>query len=290
MRHGGGGIGQYFLGLVDLRALRCFQPGNLIQRQVGEQAHEAPDIGVLRVAPELPVIIGRERVGIEPHRALCGLAHLAAVRRGDERGGKAENLGAIDPAGEFDAIDDIAPLVGPAHLQATGGAARQFQKIVGLQDHIIEFEEAERLFAVEPQLDRIEAEHPVDREMLADVTQERDIFELVEPVGIVDHHRVGRAIAEGQEAFEHALDARDILRDLFVGQQRAGFVAQRRIADLAGAATHQDDRLVPGLLHPPQHHDLHQAADVQRRRGGIETDIARHHLARGHGVEAGRVG
>ncbi len=40
-----------------------------------------------------------------------------------------------------------------------------------------------------------------------------------------------------------------------------------------------------GLLHPAQHHDLDEAADMQRRRGRIEADITRHHLTQGDGVE-----
>jgi hypothetical protein len=36
--------------------------------------------------------------------------------------------------------------------------------------------------------------------------------------------------------------------------------------------------LCPACCKPAQHHDLHQAADMQRRRGGIEADIAGHDL------------
>ena len=39
-----------------------------------------------------------------------------------------------------------------------------------------------------------------------------------------------------------------------------------------------DDRLVPGLLQPAQHHDLDQIADVKARRGRVEADIAGHDL------------
>src|SRR3546814_19326495 len=72
------------------------------------------------------------------------------------------------------------------------------------------FEERQRLLAIEPQLDRIEAQHPVDREMLADRAQEGDVFERVEPLGIVEHHRIRWPVAEGQEPFEDALDRGDI--------------------------------------------------------------------------------
>ena len=75
-----------------------------------------------------------------------------------------------------------------------------------------------------------------------------------------------------------------------LGEQLARLVLEAGIADLAGAAAHQHDRLVAGLLEPAQQHDLHQAADVQRRRGRIEADIAGHDLPRSKRVERGRVG
>src|SRR3546814_18007148 len=67
-----------------------------------------------------------------------------------------------------------------------------FDEVVGLQDHVVEFEEAERLLALQPQLHGVEAEHAVDREMPAVVAQEVDILQLVEPVGLIGH-QIGRA-------------------------------------------------------------------------------------------------
>ena len=61
-------------------------------------------------------------------------------------------------------------------------------------------------------------------------------------------------------------------------EQLAALVLAGRIADLGGAAAHQHDRLVPGLLEPAQHHDLDEAADMERRRGRVEADIAGHDL------------
>jgi hypothetical protein len=40
------------------------------------------------------------------------------------------------------------------------------------------------------------------------------------------------------------------------------------------------------LLESPQKHDLHQAADVERRGGRIEADIAGHHLPLRQGIQA----
>ena len=54
----------------------------------------------------------------------------------------------------------------------------QLAKIVSLEDHVVELEESQRLLALEPQLDRIERQHPVDREMRTYLAQQLDIAEL----------------------------------------------------------------------------------------------------------------
>src|SRR3546814_17544270 len=100
--------------------------------------------------------------------------------------------------------------------------------------------------------------------MLADRAQAVDVFERVGPWAIVEHLRIRWPVAEGQEPFEDALDRGDIGLDAVLREQLAGLVLEARVADLAGAAAHQDDRLVPCLLAPAQQHDLDEAADVER--------------------------
>ena len=87
----GGGVGavgeggrfgcEDFLGLVDVGTAQRFQPSDFGQRQVGEQAQEAADVGVLGVAPELPVIVGREAVGGEPDGAVRRFCPSSRRRR-----------------------------------------------------------------------------------------------------------------------------------------------------------------------------------------------------------------
>ena len=88
----------------------------------------------------------------------------------------------------------------------------QLDEVVGLQDHVVEFEERQFLLAVEPQLHRIEDEHAVDREVPADVAQEVDVVERVEPVGIVGHDGVAGPVAEFQEFREDRADAGEVAR------------------------------------------------------------------------------
>ena len=60
--------------------------------------------------------------------------------------------------------------------------------------------------------------------MAAVIAQEIDIAELVEPIGVVDHHRVVGAVAEAQELAKHRLDAGDVGADLGIAQELASLV------------------------------------------------------------------
>ncbi len=153
-------------------------------------------------------------------------------------------------------------------------AAAQFQEIVGLQDHVVEFEEAQRLLPLQAQLHRFVSQHPVDGKMPAVITQERDVIEIIQPVGVVDHDGVGRAIAKGQKLGEHVLDPRHVGGDVVIAEKLAGFVLARRVADFGGAAAHQHDGFVPGLLKQPEQHNRHQRSGMQARRGAIEPNVS----------------
>ena len=102
-----------------------------------------------------------------------------------------------------------------------------------------------RLVALEPKPDAVLGQHPVDREMAPDIAQQRDVAQLVEPVGIVDHDGVARAVAEVEEFREDRADACHVAGDLGIVEQRPRLVLAGRIADPRRAAAHQHDRLVP---------------------------------------------
>ncbi len=189
------------------------------------------------------------------------------------------------PAAEIDAVDDIAPLIRAAHLQDAIVAFAKLNKVIGLQHHVVEFEERELLLAIEPQLYRVEGKHPVDREMSPDVAQEIDIIKLVKPVGIVAHDGIAAGAFEFQEVRKNRADTFEIFVDRLVGENAAAFVLARWIADSRCAATHQRNRPVSGLLQPVQHHDWEQRANVQRGRCAIESDIGGNRASFGTRVE-----
>jgi hypothetical protein len=139
------------LGLVDLRRRQRAQPVAFVQRQLGVELEEPADIGIGRVAPELPELVGLTacRRSATPRREAVLPIFLpsAVVSSGEVR----PNISRPRPAGQVDAVDDVAPLVRAAHLQQAAIAAVQLEEVVGLQDHVVEFEEAESdLLAVEP--------------------------------------------------------------------------------------------------------------------------------------------
>ncbi len=290
MQQSCGLVGKGLLGVVDLGALEAFQPADLVQRQVREQLQEAADVGVLGVAPELPIFVRAEAIGVEPDGALDGLAHLDARRRCHQRRGDAEGLARLHAADQFDAVDDVAPLLRSAELQGAAVAAVQFQEVGRLHQHVVELEEGQRLFVGQPGLDELEGHHAIDGEVHAVVAQELDVAQLLQPLGVVGHDRVGGPVAEPQERVKGPFDAGDVGVDHLVGEQRARLVLVGGIADLGGAPAHQHDRPVAGLLQPAQGHDLHQTAHVQTRGGGVKADVGRDRTGQGGLVQSLQVG
>ena len=289
VQQGGGLAGQQLLGLVDLGALQRAQPLDLVQRQFGEQLQEAHHVGVLGVAPELPVIVGAAQVGVEPDRPVDGLAHLHPRGGGHQRRGQAERLRPVHPPDQVDAVDDIAPLLGAAELQGAAVAPVQLDEVGCLHQHVVELEESQRLLGLQPAADELQGDHLVDGEVHAVLAQEVDVAQPVQPLGVVAHHRVGGVATEAQERLEGPADAGDVGGDHRVGEHGTLGGLVGRVADLGGAAAHQHDRPVAGLLQPAQGHDLHQAADVQRGRGGVEADVGGDRAFQRGGVQAGDV-
>src|SRR5438105_14846700 len=98
--------------------------------------------------------------------------------------------------------------------------------------------------------------------MAADRTQKIDVVERVEPVRVIGHYRVARSVAEREKSCEDRADAAKISFDHLFGQQLAGLFLSRRVANPRGATAHERDWAMSGLLHPGEHHDLHEAADM----------------------------
>ena len=167
---------------------------------------------------------------------------------------------------------------------------RQFQKVIGLEDHVVEFEEAQILLPFQPQFHRIETEHAVDREMTAEFAQKIDIVKAQQPIGIVHHNSVRGAVAESEEMFKDHAHAFHVACDLCVVQQLPRFLPARRVADPGRAAAHENDGLVAVALKKAQPHDRHQRPHVKAVGGTVEAAIGGDGVFAQGGVEARFVG
>ena len=134
----------------------------------------------------------------------------------------------------------------------------KLKKVIGLEERVIELQESVGLLVLQTAGNGVLFHHRVDGEELSDVAQELDIADLVEPVGIVDHDGIRRAIAESQEGFERFADAFDILRNRFLSKNWARFLLVGRVTDFGGAAAHKHDWLAASLLQAAQHHDSNE--------------------------------
>jgi hypothetical protein len=109
--------------------------------------------------------------------------------------------------------------------------------------------------------------------MLADIAQHLDPVQFRQPRGVVEHDGVRCTLAIAQHLCEHAADARLVGLDLRDAADRAHLVLAGGVTDHGGAAAHQRDRLVAGLLQPVQHHHGQEVADMQRWCGAVVPDI-----------------
>ena len=170
---------------------------------------------------------------------------------------------------QFGSGDHVAPLILPAHFEFAAVVAVENIEVVPLQDRIVEFEEGEAVF--QPGFDRFLRQHPVDAEDAAHFAEHLDVADFAEPVGIVDEERLPVGVVD--EAPELRPQTADIFRDGFECHHRPGRDPPRRVADLRGRTSDQNDRNMPRLLQQPHRHHRQQMADVQAVAGRVEADV-----------------
>ena len=273
--------GQQFLQFAALRAGAVRFDGGFDGSAVEhrEDLDIALGIQIADIQPELVELVRAGALRVEPDVALLGLAELAAVRLGDQRAGQGVGLFAQHAADQLRAGGDIAPLVGAAELQVHVAVLVEPEEIVALQQLVGELGEAHALarIAAEALLHRILAHHIVDRDKLSDIAGEVDEGVVLHPVVVVHQlGLVGSVALEIQEAGELGLDALHVVGQGGFVQQVALGALHGRVADHAGGAAHQGERLVAAGLEVLQDHDAHQVADMQAVARGVDAHIGRH--------------
>ena len=176
-----------------------------------------------------------------------------------------------------------------AVLQRHAVVAVEVEEVHRLQQHVAELRVADP--GLEPPSHDVALEHPVHREVLADVAQEVDRRQARRPVVVVDDRGGVRAVEADERLDLSAYPLAPVL-DRVERVQRP-LRALLRVTDHAGGAADQDVRRVAGRLQPARGGQLDEVAHVQARSGRVEADIEPHAPGReglAQCAEVGRVG
>ncbi len=165
-------------------------PVELRHRQESELGQHPRQVGVVDVHPVLEEGEGRRHGRVEPDARSRRLAQLGAVDGSEEGPAQRMGGGTLATPDEIDARQDVAPLVRAAHLQLAAVVPVEVVVVVGLQQHVAELGVGDAMLPRHPSLHALPGDHLVDRDVLADVTQEVQEAQLPRPVEVV-HQRPG---------------------------------------------------------------------------------------------------
>src|SRR5207244_12329724 len=117
---------------------------------------------------------GRRLRGIEPHGAALALPELRSVRLCEQRQRQTERRRALHPADQIGPGGHVAPLVASADLYRAAVLAKQAQEVVRLEHLIAELRVGDPgICPTHARPHRLARQHAAEREVLADVPEER---------------------------------------------------------------------------------------------------------------------
>ena len=155
----------------------------------------------------------------------------------------------MEATGQIDTGGDVTPLVGTANLQRDAVQLVQAGEVIPLQQVVGELRERDTLIVtVKTLLYCFFVNHLVNREVFADVTQERQHVHATKPVVVVRRNRRVVTAVEIQERCNLFTDLiHPLLHGVFgIQLTLSGF--ETWVANQTGRAANQCDRLMAGHL------------------------------------------
>ncbi len=244
---------------------------NLLQGQEGEPTDALHHVGVAHVAPVLVELVGAGLVGIEPDGVARRLAHLVALGIGKQIDG--ESVGVLPQlaADELGAPQHIAPLVIATKLHITAHCLEHMIEVIGLHDHIVEFQKGESL--LHALLIALRPQHIVHREAGAHLPQKLYVVKVQEPVRVVEHHGLAGTLAKLDKAAHLPLKALGVVVNVLSGKHLAHIRPPGGVADHGGAAPNQGNGLVARQLEPLHQGQRHKMPRRQAVRSAVVANI-----------------
>ena len=158
-------------------------------------------------------------------------------------------------ADQLGAAQHVAPLVIAAKLHIAAIMLEHVVEIIRLHNHVVELKEGKALFHA--LLVALSAQHIIDTEAGAYLTQQLHIVELEKPISVIEHDGLIRA--KFDKALHLTLEAFGIVVDVLRGEHLAHIGATRGITDHSGTAANEGNGTVPchlQALHQRQGHKV----------------------------------
>ncbi len=223
------------------------------------------------VEPELVKFVNASFGGVEPDGVAFGLAKFATGNFVDnERARIAVSGGVFEALDEMDAGSAVAVLVGAAELEVDVVAAEEMKKIVALDEGVAKFGVADAGTAVaDAFLDELTIEQLSHTKGFADFTEERQKFDVAEPIVVIENLGVGGGMGDtndlsGESAF--------VMLN-FVEAFKVTLGSILRVANLASSAANEIIRSITVTNEASAHHEGGEMADMERIGGRVGTPI-----------------
>ena len=162
----------------------------------------------------------------------------------------------------------------------------QLQKIIGLHNHVVEFQESQAL--LHTVLVALSRQHAVDGEMRSDISQQLNIIQLSQPVAVVDNQRL--VIAEIDKPRHLLLEAVAVVLNILIRQHPAHIGTAGRVTYSTCAATHQADRTMTCPLHVRHYHQPQKMPHMQAVRRRVKAHVKGHLFIGKHAADLVLVG
>src|SRR5262245_21825963 len=133
--------GQHLLGLTQFGTLQSTQTRDLLQRQERVVLEKALHIPIIDVNPELVKLIWGGQLSVQPDGPRRGFAHFLSTRRSQKWKGHDKGFAIGHSTNELNSGNHIAPLIVSPDLEHAAIALEEYQKIIGLQQLVVELEE-----------------------------------------------------------------------------------------------------------------------------------------------------
>ena len=142
-------------------------------------------------------------------------------------------------------------------------------EVVALHNHVVEFQKTQTLFHA--LFVALGGQHTVDAEACAHLTQQLDVVEVEQPVGVVEHHRF--AFAKFNEALHLTFEALGVVGDVLFGQHLSHVGSAGWVTDHGGAAANQRDWAVACHLQTLHQGQRHKVSGGQAVGGAVKADV-----------------